>query len=457
MPSDTARLTRSGRCLPEKKVVNVCPASTSVVVASRADGGRTEDRPAVPWPAADEDIDALVAPGAVQPAFQPIVDLERDQLLGLEALARWPALGVGPDAAFAAARRAGRTAQLDWACRTAALSSALDAGIGRDLTLFLNVEPATLGSPPASALPLLERSHKALRLVVEITERALVQRPASLLATVASIRDRGWGIALDDVGAVPESLAMLPLIRPDVVKLDLSLVQRFPSSAQAKVVAAVMAYAEHAGAVILAEGIENEADLERARSFGATAGQGWHLGRPGPIPPVLPVTSRLVISGPRLAVAATPFDVVGSNRTQTGRKRLLLAMSRHIEDQGLELPIPPVVLSAFQDASRVDAATAHRYARLAERCSLVVALGAGMPDEPAPGVRGIDLDDDDPLVGEWTVIVVGAHYAAALIARDLGDRGPELDRRFEFTVTHDRQLVLTAARSLLRRVGATGR
>jgi DICT domain-containing protein len=79
-----------------------------------------------------------------------------------------------------------------------------------------------------------------------------------------------------------------------------------------------------------------------------------------------------------------------------------------------------------------------------------------MPAEPAPAVRGVDLDDDDPLVGEWTVAVVGAHYAAALIGRDMGDGGPDLDRRFEFTVTHDPRLVLTAARSLLRRVGSPG-
>jgi DICT domain-containing protein len=65
-------------------------------------------------------------------------------------------------------------------------------------------------------------------------------------------------------------------------------------------------------------------------------------------------------------------------------------------------------------------------------------------------VRGASLSGDDPLRGEWNVLVVGPHTAAALVARDLGDDGPEPDRRFAFAVTHDRELVVQAARSLLR-------
>jgi DICT domain-containing protein len=73
-----------------------------------------------------------------------------------------------------------------------------------------------------------------------------------------------------------------------------------------------------------------------------------------------------------------------------------------------------------------------------------------MAEAPVPGVRGARLGADDPLRGEWNVIVVGPHQAAALVARDLGDTGAEPDRRFDFAVTHDRALVVEAARSLLR-------
>ena len=75
-----------------------------------------------------------------------------------------------------------------------------------------------------------------------------------------------------------------------------------------------------------------------------------------------------------------------------------------------------------------------------------------MPEEPAPGVRGAALDPDDPLVGEWTLVLVGAHYAAAFIARDIGDTGPDLERRFDYTITHNRDIVIRAGRSLMSRL-----
>jgi DICT domain-containing protein len=64
----------------------------------------------------------------------------------------------------------------------------------------------------------------------------------------------------------------------------------------------------------------------------------------------------------------------------------------------------------------------------------------------------VALPSNDPLRGEWVVVIVGTHYAGALIAKDLGDSGPDLDRRFAFTLTHNHDTVLTATRSLLERV-----
>lgn len=383
------------------------------------------------------------------------MDLTTGLHTGYEALARWPALGVAPDAAFAAARRAGRLHELDWACRLAAVTAATDAGLGRDLTLFVNVEPAVLGTPvPDHAWPAIKRAGQRLRPVIEITERALLQRPAGLLAAVAAIRRRGWGVALDDVGAIPDSLAMLPLVHPDVVKLDLSLVQRDPSPDAARVLAGVMAFAERTGTVVLAEGVETEEDLERAHGFGATLAQGWYFGRPGSLPDRRPPGAGLVTVPTTTTVAATPFDLVDRRQTRMGRKRMLLGLSRHLEGQGRELQIPPVVLSAFQEGARFGPTTGRRYEHLANRCPLVAAFGFGIASEPAPMVRGVPLAADDPLRHEWTVVVVGAHFQGALIGRQLDTDGPELDRRFQFTLTHDRQLVVAAAHSLLQRVGA---
>lgn len=118
-----------------------------------------------------------------------------------------------------------------------------------------------------------EHEHLPLTVVLELTERALTSQPAQLLQTVARVRALGWGIALDDVGADPASLALLPLVQPDVIKLDLALVQHRASAHIAAVVNAVHAEAERSGTVVLAEGIETEQHLRTARAFGATSGR----------------------------------------------------------------------------------------------------------------------------------------------------------------------------------------
>src|SRR3712207_8843954 len=80
------------------------------------------------------------------------------------------------------------------------------------------------------------------------------------LPIVARVRELGWGIALDDVGADPMSLSFMPLLRPDVVKLDLRLVQGAPGPEVAQVMNAVNAYAESTGALVRSE--EHTSELQ---------------------------------------------------------------------------------------------------------------------------------------------------------------------------------------------------
>ncbi len=79
-------------------------------------------------------------------------------------------------------------------------------------------------------------------------------------------------------------------------------------------------------------------------------------------------------------------------------------------------------------------------------------LGVGMPAVPAAGVLGGRLPVTDALRGGWDVIVVGPQFAAALVSRDLGDDGPDRDRRFDAVITPDRDPVIKAAQSLVARL-----
>jgi DICT domain-containing protein len=109
-------------------------------------------------------------------------------------------------------------------------------------------------------------------------------------------------------------------------------------------------------------------------------------------------------------------------------------------------------MSAFQHRRHVTPATVRRYTDLARSCAFVAAFGEELDGSPAPGVRTAPLTDDDPLRGEWSVVVVGPHEAVALVAQDLGDDGPDDQRRFAYAVTHERALVVAAAHALIARL-----
>jgi EAL domain-containing protein (putative c-di-GMP-specific phosphodiesterase class I) len=222
---------------------------------------RTPTAPSVSPDVAAE-LDRVVDARAVQAVFQPLVDLDSGEVLGYEALARGPAGSPleSPAALFAAAYGRGRVAELDWVCRAAAFDAASRAGLHPSLRLFVNSEPVSLGvACPDDLWPVVDLAERQLHVVMEVTERAVARDPAGLLGAVARARQIGWGVALDDVGAEPASLAVMPFVRPDVIKLDLRLIQGRTTAEVARIVNAVGAQSERTGAHILAEGIETAA------------------------------------------------------------------------------------------------------------------------------------------------------------------------------------------------------
>jgi EAL domain-containing protein (putative c-di-GMP-specific phosphodiesterase class I) len=394
--------------------------------------------------------------GLVRSVYQPIVDLDTGFVVGYEALARGP---VGsplerPDRLFAVAHASGVVAELDWACRAAAVRGALEVGLRQ--TLFVNVEPSLLDAAvPADVAAVLARASGELDLVLELTERALTDRPAEMLARTEALRGAGFRVALDDVGADPRSLALMPFVAPDVIKLDLRLVQDNPTPGIAAIVHAVNAESERSGAVLLAEGIETEEHLAVARALGARYGQGWLFARPGPLPPSPSASPGLPVArSSRGPARLSPFDLVSERLApRRGTKQLLLAISLHLEAQVAAQGEAAVVLATFQEARHFTPRSARRYERLASRAALVGAFGVGLPAEPAVGVRGGALDAEDSLRGEWNVIVIAPHFAAAFVARDLGDTDcDDTQRRFDFCLTYDRDLAVEAARALLARI-----
>jgi len=258
--------------------------------SSKESGITPAHAPAIPVPLSDANaagsVRGLLAAGGITSHYQPIVDIDSDSVVAYEALARGP-VGTAlasPDVMFAEARRQQLLPELDLACRVAALTGAERAGLRAPWTLFVNTEPETaentLVSLTRASVPDVDR--RAVRVIVELTERTLTSDPVQLLRLVDRIRARGWGIALDDVGVNRSSLALLPLLHPDVIKLDLRLIQQQPTAQIAEIVGAVNAEAERAGTTVLAEGIETAEHVavashvrsgRRSARVGSTASQ----------------------------------------------------------------------------------------------------------------------------------------------------------------------------------------
>jgi EAL domain-containing protein (putative c-di-GMP-specific phosphodiesterase class I) len=396
--------------------------------------------------------------GGLYCVYQPFVDLDSGAVPAFEALLRAPADSGWPSpmALLGAAREAGRLADLERASLRASLADAARLSHGRPVTLFVNLEPSTLTRRRDVVLEALASRAAHVQVVVEITERALAEDLSGVLTGAEELRAAGCAIALDDVGVHPESLAFIPLLRPEVVKLDLKLLRTVKDPATVVVAGAVRAYAEQAGAEVVAEGIETPDDLVRAEVLGATLGQGWLWGRgEREFVPSVSVPERFAARPIGAALGATPYQLLGAGRrVRHAPKHLLLPVSKTLELMALEASVPPVVLAAFEDVRFFRPSTARRYTELAERLPFVAALGVGMPRSPAPGVRGAALTPGDPLAGEWTVVVLGAHTSAALMALDLGDTGADADRQFEYVVTYDRALVTAAAHSMVGRLTA---
>jgi EAL domain-containing protein (putative c-di-GMP-specific phosphodiesterase class I) len=403
-------------------------------------------------------LDAAAAGMGIVPVFQPIVSLPDETTVGYEALARWPNLcACTPGEVFDHADDIGNVDGLDRSCIDAAISAAVRSPLRRKALLCVNAEPSTayVGRAGDAVLAL---GHDELTVMFEITERTPLAHPHSLLRKVAALRSDGFAVALDDVGAHADSLALLDVVMPDVIKLDLALVQRQPTHAQAQTLAAVLAHHERSGAVILAEGIETNEHLEQALAVGATLGQGYRFGRPRPLDRDVTAMWSPAPQAERYGAAArSPFELVaGTSPVRTVRKQTLIEFSRHIESHATHAVDAPMVFTALQRDEYFTDTTRDRYRKLGVSCPLVAVFGRDMPTDLGPGVRGVMLHSSDPLCSEWTVVVLGPHYAAAIIAREHAD-APDVvrhddDRRFDFVITYDRMLVTAAARNLLDRI-----
>jgi EAL domain-containing protein (putative c-di-GMP-specific phosphodiesterase class I) len=288
-------------------------ADTAMYAAKRAGRGRVAAfTPAIHLEAAErfrlgEDLRGAAARGELRLHYQPIVELATGRTAGFEALVRWahPVHGLlAPDRFIPLAEELGLVADIDrWVLEEACREVSTWGADAPRLHFSVNCAEQTYldADLPAAVSALLDAYGLAPnQLVLELTERALVNDPDVTARTLGLLRAHGVRLGIDDFGTGTSSLGLLHALPLDVLKVDRSFVWAMEGSARSHaVVRTVVGLAHDLGMDVVAEGVETAGQAEALRVLGCRYGQGYHFARPAE-----PAAARAMLDAPPWAVPA---------------------------------------------------------------------------------------------------------------------------------------------------------
>jgi EAL domain-containing protein (putative c-di-GMP-specific phosphodiesterase class I)/GGDEF domain-containing protein len=229
----------------------------------------------------------IIERGDVHTLVHPVLKLDDMSIIGYEALSRGPEGGEfeRPDKLFKVAYDADLVLRLERLCRRQAIRAAADLPVGR--MLFMNIEPEAIGDPELrdvmfTAL-LADAAITPDRIVLEITERQAITDFDSFRSTLEYLRALGFSVAVDDAGAGYASLQVLAEVRPEWLKIDISLVRGVDTDeVRRQLMASMVTFAERMGVKLIAEGIETLEELRVLKELGVAYGQGFLFTVPVP-------------------------------------------------------------------------------------------------------------------------------------------------------------------------------
>jgi EAL domain-containing protein (putative c-di-GMP-specific phosphodiesterase class I) len=222
--------------------------------------------------------------------YQPILNLGDLSVLGHEVFTRGSAGSPfeDPEQLFALALRAGRIVDFERLCRGRALASAR-LHLRRGGKLFLNTAASALGDPEVAGAGFVKRvdaqglAHEDV--VLEVAERATFDQRQRSREVLSELKRQGFGVAIDDMGAGYSSLSAIVELEPDYLKFDIALVRHIDRSViKRSLLETLVELSQKISAPVIAEGIEEESELQTLRELGVGLGQGRYLAPPLAVP-----------------------------------------------------------------------------------------------------------------------------------------------------------------------------
>ncbi|MDH3628821.1 MAG: EAL domain-containing protein [Acidobacteriota bacterium] len=255
------------------------------VAEAAAMDARVERRRESSW---SEALDQIISRAAVETLFQPVVDLKNRAVLGWEAFSRGPHDSEleSPRRMFAVSKRMGRSGDLDRLCRETALRASAEM-VGRG-KIFVNAlahaEDAEGWETEGDLFRQLEAiSLQPEDLVLEFSERGADTNGDHFVEVLRNVQDQGYAVALDDIGTGYAGRELLERIRPQYMKLDVSLVRDVHENLiKQELLSTIVDLSHSIGAEVIAEGVECREEVDTLIDSGARFGQGYLFAEPAP-------------------------------------------------------------------------------------------------------------------------------------------------------------------------------
>ena len=241
----------------------------------------------------DLNLEYIIANNEINTVYQPIVNLTSSEILGYEALSRIQNASFlsNSEILFSYAVETDMLLDLERICRTNAVKHLPQKLNGKKL--FINSSAKGVYDPEFKSKKfdkfLEDNGIANSDVVIEITEKLAVSDYQAFSTSVKILREKGFMIAIDDMGAGYSSLRTIAELKPDFLKYDMALIRDIHKNLIKKdLLETLIPFTQRLGADIIAEGIETESEFEVLKQIGIKYGQGFFLAKPSnPFPEVI--------------------------------------------------------------------------------------------------------------------------------------------------------------------------